>query len=120
MSPAGPKKDGCPPLAPRWPPRWPKTLDQVRQLRSEQWEWAIDVADAVPIDPRKLAMKKVTELRVKLKSGEDRAAVEPLLRTALADYFFADMRHRLRELDEIKDQGGLQRRNITVLITLAC
>ena len=95
-----------------------KTLDQVRQLGSAMFEKLgveLTILNSTPRNPRQMAMKKVTELRAKLKSGEDRAAVESQLRQALSEYFLADMRHRVRELDEIKaklaeTEAKLQRR----------
>lgn len=55
-----------------------------------------------PPDPRQVALQKIEEAKAKLAADEDRSVVEPLLKSALADYFIADMRHRVRELDDIK------------------
>ena len=52
--------------------------------------------------PRQIALKRIEEAKAKLKTNEDRAKVEPLLKAALAEYFMADMIYRVRELDEIK------------------
>ncbi len=86
-----------------------KSLDQIRQ--SAPWETISDVNSGFNVafvehssrpDPRMVALKKIEEMKSKLKASEDRSEVEPLLRAALAEYFMADMRHRVRELDEIK------------------
>lgn len=55
-----------------------------------------------PPDPRQVALKKIEEAKARLAADEDRSVVEPLLKAALAEYFIADMRHRVRELDDIK------------------
>ena len=55
-----------------------------------------------PPDPRQVALKKIEEAKAKLAADEDRSVVEPLLKAALAEYFIADLRHRVRELDDIK------------------
>ncbi len=55
-----------------------------------------------PPDPRQVAVKKIEAAKAKLAADEDRSVVEPLLKAALAEYFIADMRHRVRELDDIK------------------
>ncbi|MEQ1827418.1 MAG: hypothetical protein ABL921_15780 [Pirellula sp.] len=55
-----------------------------------------------PPDPRKVALKKIEEAKAKLASGEDSSVIQQQLREALAQYFIADMRHRVRELDDIK------------------
>ena len=52
--------------------------------------------------PRQIALKRIEEAKAKLKTKEDRAKVEPLLKAALEEYFMADMIYRVRELDEIK------------------
>ena len=58
---------------------------------------------ASPPDARQIAMKKINELRSKLASpAEDRAKVEEQLRSALSEYFIADLQHRVSELDAVK------------------
>ena len=109
-----------------------KTLDQVRALGGLQGNISISIPSSgpwqksmfdvtvgfdqeispsvvpdavlmVPHDPRKEALKKVRVLQQKLNSpDEDRAKIEAQLEAALAEYFIADMRHRVSELDEIK------------------
>lgn len=54
-------------------------------------------------DPRNAAMQRIRQLQVRLAlPGTDRSQVEGELKAALSDYFVADMRHRVRELDDIK------------------
>lgn len=91
------------------------TLDQIRRLPREMSGVEITVAKSTPVNPRQGALKEVNALLAKLKSNEDRANVEAQLRQALAEYFLADMRHRVRELDAIKakvaeTEAGLQKR----------
>ena len=58
---------------------------------------------ASPPDARQIAMQKINQLRSKLASpDEDRAEVEKQLRSALSEYFIADLQHRIRELDAVK------------------
>lgn len=58
---------------------------------------------ASPPDARQIAMIKINELRGKLTSpDEDRAEVEQQLRSALSEYFIADLQHRVKELDAVK------------------
>ena len=54
------------------------------------------------VSPRDLAYGKVRRLKQKLTSGVDRKTIAPQLQSALAEYFIADMRHRVHELDAIK------------------
>lgn len=61
------------------------------------------MGSASPLDARQIAMKKINEFRSKLASpGEDRAKVEEQLRSALSEYFIADLQHRVSELDAVK------------------
>ncbi|MCA9174321.1 MAG: hypothetical protein KDB14_07535 [Planctomycetales bacterium] len=54
-------------------------------------------------DPRNAAMQRIRQLQVRLALPDaDRAKIEGELKAALSDYFVADMRHRVRELDDIK------------------
>lgn len=54
-------------------------------------------------DPRKSSLKKINVLRKRLKSSEhDREKVAVELKSALTEYFLADMKMRVKELDEIK------------------
>ena len=58
---------------------------------------------ASPPDARQIAMKKINRFRSKLASpDEDRAEVEKQLRSALSEYFIADLQHRVQELDAVK------------------
>ena len=62
-----------------------------------------DGREAAPPDPRRASRQKVEDLRSKLTSPDhDQKKLQEQLRTALSEYFVADMRHRVRELDEIK------------------
>jgi hypothetical protein len=102
-----------------------KTLDQLRQAgTTTRWWYEVNLANASatkfiassdelgsfdtlsiatwPTDRRPAIMKKIEETKAELKSGGDRAVVEPKLRAAFAEYFIADMQYRVRELDEIK------------------
>lgn len=98
-----------------------KSLDQVRQLDANAAVLSASVLsyDGTALraqnDRRKTAIQKVNDLRTKLKPGEDRHKIESELRQALSEYFLADMRHRVRELDDIKarlaeTEAKLQRR----------
>jgi hypothetical protein len=97
------------------------TLDQIRQLGElnriisdvevvqtdlyapKAEVLSLNVKVASPADPRQQVLKKINELRSKLTSPEeDRQEAAKQLRTALTEYFIADMQHRVRELDEIK------------------
>jgi hypothetical protein len=84
-----------------------KTLDRVRRLGTDDhfdlvvWNMGTAIVDRSP-DPRETALKRIEEAKARLKANEDRSKVEPLLRPALAEYFIADMQHRVRELDQIK------------------
>lgn len=61
------------------------------------------MGSASPPDARQIAMIKINELRGKLTSpDEDRAEVEKQLRSALSEYFIADLQHRVKELDAVK------------------
>lgn len=61
------------------------------------------MSSASPPDARQIAMIKINELRGKLTSAdEDRAEVEKQLRSALSEYFIADLQHRVKELDAVK------------------
>jgi hypothetical protein len=56
-----------------------------------------------PPDARQIAMKKINNFRSKLASpDEDRTEVEKQLRSALSEYFIADLQHRVQELDAVK------------------
>lgn len=56
-----------------------------------------------PPDARHIAMKKINTLRSKLaSSAENRPKVEEQLRSALSEYFIADLQHRVSELDAVK------------------
>lgn len=113
-----------------WKPIVPseiKTLDHVRNLGAWGTDATIDFIDfdasqkptsgtllrdvgdeltltyrTSPPDPRKVALIKIEEAKAKLASGEDSSVIQQQLREALAQYFIADMRHRVRELDDIK------------------
>jgi hypothetical protein len=72
----------------------PKNVGEVLSL-------SVKVASSP--DPRQQVLKKINELRSKLTlPEEDRQEVAKQLKTALIEYFIADMQHRVRELDEIK------------------
>lgn len=65
--------------------------------------------------PRDVALRKVRNLRNKLKSTKNLGKASEELRKALAHYFTLDMQHRVRELDQIKarvveTEAMLQRR----------
>lgn len=61
------------------------------------------MGSASPQNARQIAMIKINELRGKLTSpDEDRAEVEKQLRSALSEYFIADLQHRVKELDAVK------------------
>ena len=49
-----------------------------------------------------MALNSLENARKKLASDKDRPAAEAELRTALNDYFIADMQHRVTELDKIR------------------
>ncbi len=114
-----------------------KTLDQVRQLneneatggnvnyRDDVTVFTSPVAPATRLkryaldrDPRKAAMVRIREIQKKLSSSESNGESEKVqaeLKSALSDYFIADMQHRIRELDEIKakvaeTEASLQKR----------
>lgn len=53
-------------------------------------------------DERLTSLRRINLLKRKLKQGADRSATLDELRKSLAEYFLADMRHRLRELDAIR------------------
>lgn len=99
-----------------------KTLEQVRELggletglRPILAGTGSQSADVLPdvlaersprsesISPRNLAMARIRDLQRRLSSPDaDHAELKPQLKAALAEYFIADMRHRVHELDEIK------------------
>jgi hypothetical protein len=47
-------------------------------------------------------LKKVREIQASLAGEGDRAQMEQALRTALNEFFLADMQYRVEELDKIK------------------
>lgn len=59
--------------------------------------------DLVPPDPRAQAKKQLDKLRKQL-DAEPTKELKSRLKEALMQYFLADMRHRVRELDEIKEK----------------
>lgn len=87
-----------------------RTLDQIRQLQPADPGTMTELYYIpkttyrlqAPVDRGKTALGKVNELRIKLKSGKDRPKIESELRQALSEYFLADMRRRVQELDDIK------------------
>lgn len=57
-----------------------------------------------PPNPLKTAADKIRELKKQLASPKtDRTMAEAEIKSALNDYFIADMRQRVRELDELKE-----------------
>ena len=85
-----------------------KTLQQIRDMGGLDTGLRPRVAgnngDSLgpAVSPRDLAYGKVRRLKQKLTSGVDRKTIAPQLQSALAEYFIADMRHRVHELDAIK------------------
>ena len=86
-----------------------KTLEQIREMGGLETPLRPMVTNpngaefTRSITPRELAMGRIRSLQQKLAlPSEDRSVLESQLKSALAEYFIADMRHRVHELDEIK------------------
>lgn len=88
-----------------------QSLEDIRELNARE-ESLIRVGVPLPPNPsatpsntapkRHLALKKVREIQASLAGEGDRAQMEQTLRTALNEFFLADMQYRVEELDKIK------------------
>ncbi|MCA9193386.1 MAG: hypothetical protein KDB03_16555 [Planctomycetales bacterium] len=82
------------------------TLFGIADLDGQRIDGRIEfVGQLEPPDPRRAAAEKIRVVKQKLTSpNENRVKVEAELKAALNEYFIGDMRHRVRELDELKEK----------------
>jgi len=85
--------------------------DPTSRLRDSRDDWdrsSVRPTDRVPeprlaADPRDIALQKIQIFKQQIASGQgDRDKLEKNLKTALNEYFQADMRHRQKELGAIR------------------